>query len=407
MIKNFTDEEKIGFFTDELNFIKDPLKKELAEDILKKTQNYFFYVPASSGGRHHPKYTSGEHGLVLHTKALMWILNYMTEIEQCTFTDNEKDLLFIAGMMHDTMKLGNDENGHTVAEHPLLAADRIKEYKGSKYLTDEEISFIYSAIASHMGQWNCDYNNNEILPKPKSEAEKILHLADYLASRKAIEFNFEGYEDSWKNKVQKERPKKYDKVFKLYEEGKTVNEIASETGKTEDDVIELLIYAYREGKAVNIDDFIHPEYEKMILELVNKDEWDGYKKSLKNQLPNEVSYNEINAVLTKHKIKKEKDKEKKFNNKYVDAYLAGKTFEEMGKEFDVKIMTAENNVLDAAKTDKRIDVDKFIDSTYEPKILEIAQNPEWDKKLRTIKAELPDDVGYLCIKAVLIKHNLM
>ena len=42
-----------------------------------------------------------------------------------------------------------------------------------------------------MGQWNTDKRENIILPKPKSEVEKIVHLADYLASRKDIDISFE------------------------------------------------------------------------------------------------------------------------------------------------------------------------------------------------------------------------
>jgi hypothetical protein len=42
-----------------------------------------------------------------------------------------------------------------------------------------------------MGQWNTDKRSSVVLPKPKTVIEKLVHLADYLASRKSLEFNFE------------------------------------------------------------------------------------------------------------------------------------------------------------------------------------------------------------------------
>ena len=42
-----------------------------------------------------------------------------------------------------------------------------------------------------MGQWNTDYRTKkEILPKPKTAAQKFVHQADYLASRKYLIYDF-------------------------------------------------------------------------------------------------------------------------------------------------------------------------------------------------------------------------
>ena len=60
-----------------------------------------------------------------------------------------------------------------------------------KYLSEEELRFIALAIGSHMGQWNSNKHEPDIiLPKPKTEMQKIVHLADYLASRKDIDVSF-------------------------------------------------------------------------------------------------------------------------------------------------------------------------------------------------------------------------
>lgn len=43
-----------------------------------------------------------------------------------------------------------------------------------------------------MGEFNKDYRSKkEVLPKPKNKMQNIVHLADYLSSRKYFEeFNF-------------------------------------------------------------------------------------------------------------------------------------------------------------------------------------------------------------------------
>ena len=51
---------------------------------------------------------------------------------------------------------------------------------------------IAECIKSHMGEWNTDYKTKEeVLPKPESVMQSFVHLCDYLASRKCLEFNFD------------------------------------------------------------------------------------------------------------------------------------------------------------------------------------------------------------------------
>ena len=71
-------------------------------------------------------------------------------------------------------------------------ADEIKKYDG-KYLNHDEIEFVAEAISKHMGQWSEDRKSNVILPKPDDKFSRMLHVADYLASRKCLTMDFEGY----------------------------------------------------------------------------------------------------------------------------------------------------------------------------------------------------------------------
>ena len=59
----------------------------------------------------------------------------------------------------------------------------------------EEVYFleaICANIESHMGQWNRDpyKKSNVVMPLPRTKMEKYVHLCDYIASRKPLEFNF-------------------------------------------------------------------------------------------------------------------------------------------------------------------------------------------------------------------------
>ena len=61
-------------------------------------------------------------------------------------------------------------------------------------LSNDDIEFVTGVISSHMGNWNTDYNGNEVLPKPKDKYQRFVHMCDYLASRKVINVEFNGIE---------------------------------------------------------------------------------------------------------------------------------------------------------------------------------------------------------------------
>lgn len=72
---------------------------------------------------------------------------------------------------------------HTDKNHPENAAKYIQEInKKEKLLNKEDLSYIQSAIISHMGIWGNT--------KPQTDSEKLLHIADMLASRKEIDIKF-------------------------------------------------------------------------------------------------------------------------------------------------------------------------------------------------------------------------
>lgn len=171
-------------FVKEIEKIKSKDIKDAALCLVDKVPVYFWKVPASSSGKYHPLTDLGEGGLVRHSINVKRMLDHLLTLNgYFEMTGREKDLLRVAALFHDCMKSGSQEeyekDPHTKFMHPIYASDFIKE---NMSLPESDIEFICKAVESHMGQWN-----RGTLPLPETTAQKALHLADYLASRKGIE----------------------------------------------------------------------------------------------------------------------------------------------------------------------------------------------------------------------------
>ena len=181
--------DKKEVFLNEYKYIKNNKYVDNLKVMLDLLPDYFFTVPASSTGKYHPAYSLGEGGLVRHTKAAAKIAYelYQTKTVTGVFNDYEKDLMIFAIILHDGLKSGLTHEKYTRFDHPLLICDYIRENKNKLTLTDNEIEFICNVISTHMGEWTCDYNGNEVLPLPVNKYQKFVHMCDFLASRKCIE----------------------------------------------------------------------------------------------------------------------------------------------------------------------------------------------------------------------------
>lgn len=200
--------EKAKIFDSILNTIENEDIRHFAEECIETIPDYFWEVGASSTGKYHPQYALGELGLARHTCALVRFLNHILNVD-CfgdKFTSREKDLMRVAGMMHDTRKSGDDvdyaKSKYTKFDHPLLAANEIRSLIG--FISPEELEIVATTIESHMGQWNTDKRSSVVLPLPTNKYQKMVHLADYLASRKDIEVLFDGFEVPKKETVKLE-----------------------------------------------------------------------------------------------------------------------------------------------------------------------------------------------------------
>lgn len=184
---------KVAVFERELQYIKNQSYRNDAMYLIDNLPDYFFEIEAASTGKYHPPYAQGNGGLVRHTKAAVRIAYELLQDEAIgnKYTADEKDLMLIALMLHDGLKLGKEKSRYTKFDHPLLVGEFIRENKKNLNFSDEEIKFLCDVIASHMGPWTKDYDGNEVLPYPKTKYQNFVHMCDFLASRKFLIVNFD------------------------------------------------------------------------------------------------------------------------------------------------------------------------------------------------------------------------
>jgi hypothetical protein len=188
------DERRIEPLERELNSIIDKNILELTKKILIAAPKYFWKVPASSTGKYHPKLSLGDGGLVRHVKACINIAHEMFRNETVLSVFFEKDLkqkgkdiIIAALLLHDICKsgIGDVEEKYCSASHPLLVRTLCREKKIEGGST---LEYILQLIETHMGEWTKDFvTKQDILKKPSSNAQKFVHMIDYMASRKILD----------------------------------------------------------------------------------------------------------------------------------------------------------------------------------------------------------------------------
>ncbi len=196
--EEINSESNQGIFDDVLDTFENNDLKVFSKWGLSILPGYFFEVAASSTGKYHPKYALGNGGLARHTKATIIFANELFANHTIqNFTDIERDCIRASLLLHDGVKHGLEGSKYVTSTHPLEIIQYINEQYDKLYNTvpeevknvmDQYWDIISSNIASHMGEWNCDFKTKEeILPKPETEMQKFTHLCDYLASRKVFE----------------------------------------------------------------------------------------------------------------------------------------------------------------------------------------------------------------------------
>jgi hypothetical protein len=176
-----------SIFDFELNLITDQTLRDQTVNALKKLPNYFWVIPSSSTGKYHPSYALDEGGLVRHSKAAARIAVELSRVNDFEISQDELNQAISALIVHDGFKNGT-EGKYTVASHPVICGQILESVLPE---------VVVNLIKSHMGQWNREWNTGKIaesqgepVPTPQTKLQKFVHLCDYIASRKCLEFNF-------------------------------------------------------------------------------------------------------------------------------------------------------------------------------------------------------------------------
>lgn len=194
----------MNHFEKELELIKDEKVRTFTEKVLESVAPEFFQAAASSTGKYHPKYALGEGGLYRHTRAAVGIAASLLELDMYrdAFVSGTADYCIAALILHDTCKSGRCwDSKYTKHSHPIEAKQLVEEVLAEEVNSGDPdaeryVRYVGDLIASHMGQWNTARWDRTVLPKPISAGEKFVHLCDYLASRKFLEYQFEEVEEN-------------------------------------------------------------------------------------------------------------------------------------------------------------------------------------------------------------------
>ena len=180
--------EKEEMFLEELSYIQDEDYSEALLNIIDMLPDYWYHEAASSTGKYHPEYALGEGGLLRHSKAAMRIGLELLEDPAIgnKYTQREKDLMLMALLVHDGLKLGLPQEKYTRFDHPILMGQFIVDNRKKIGLNEEDAKFMQDVIKTHMGNWTTDYNGNEVLEPPKTKYQNFVHMCDFLASRKCL-----------------------------------------------------------------------------------------------------------------------------------------------------------------------------------------------------------------------------
>ena len=175
-------------FVKAIDTIENEELRKFAHFCVGNIPAYFWEIPASSSGKYHPVTDLGKGGLVRHSLMVYRVgLDLLTQnnITNTIFCDIVK----FATLFHDCCKAGmqNEPAPNTIHEHPTLAVILLSELSNSFQSTEIFkliLTKIYEAIESHMGRWTTSKYSPIELPTPETELAKLVHMADYIASRK-------------------------------------------------------------------------------------------------------------------------------------------------------------------------------------------------------------------------------
>lgn len=173
--------------------------RQIAKVSLLESPKYFWTIPSSSSGKYHPVDELVKGGLVIHTLKALYVFETLAPSlnglnENSPFTGiievRGADCIRCAILLHDTYKNGIENCGHTIHEHPLVAANELRKRFKEVPVNTETIAKL---IESHMGKWTTSPYSQVVLPRPEEHQPtytttlaRIVATCDFLAAQKTF-----------------------------------------------------------------------------------------------------------------------------------------------------------------------------------------------------------------------------
>lgn len=160
-------------------------------DMCEEIPDYIFTMPSSTSGKYHNAKQCERFGQLYHIFMFASILEHLLRLEHIkkfASTPEIRDCMRCVPTFHDAIKCGLNGSRYTVQNHPMLAHDWVLKTTVKNDIDKKMKGFIAKMCASHSGEWNTNKKGEEIMPKPKSEYEKLIHVCDILASRPDIDY---------------------------------------------------------------------------------------------------------------------------------------------------------------------------------------------------------------------------
>lgn len=187
MAKEVSNDEKLAIFAKELELIRDPSIREFTKLCLVSAPDYIFAdCPASSTGKFHPLDELSWDGTIIHIKKIVTLAFELTRGMDC---ENTRDEILAACIIHDLIKRGKKNTGHTLKNHPGLAADFVDEIQAATgILTDESYQIIRNCCGYHYGPWSEDKWKKDLSEYTREEL--LVYLADYVVSKRFVQIDY-------------------------------------------------------------------------------------------------------------------------------------------------------------------------------------------------------------------------
>lgn len=171
-------------FTNELSHIKNNDIRNFVRNFFEKVPDEFWTHPASSGGKYHPASSQGFGGLVTHTKQVMYVAKTIIETRLFPLLDIQIDVILASCLLHDSWKYDGTSKW-TVKNHGVKAHDKmiLFVFDDDFLITRDWFQSMLACVLSHNGYFTKEFTGKFTIE------QKIVHMADLIASRKYFVFD--------------------------------------------------------------------------------------------------------------------------------------------------------------------------------------------------------------------------